>query len=776
MKHLILFLFSLFSLCMFSQNIQVDSQSFSPQELIEDILIDSDCIDTVLVTNVVGGNFGGNEQSYGYFDATNTTFPFAEGIVLSTGRLQNTQGPNTSLSDDDAPGWIGDADLEAVLNESNTTNATILEFQFSSSASEISFRYIFASEEYQEGNPNTCRFSDLFGFLIRPLGEQQYENIALVPDTETPVKVTTVHPEIPNGCEAVNEFFFESFNGPNVPINFNGQTKVIEATAQLIPNTIYEVKLVIADEQNFRFDSAVFLEAGSFELATDLGPNRLLSTGNALCENDALTLDATEIDATGYTWFRDGVLLPAETSEMLMVDGPGVYEVTVALQNGCESFGEVIIEFGDTPTVVDTSIEVCDIDQDGSVTYNLFATTNAVTNNDSALFISDFFLNTSDAMLDTNPIAMPEAYEVISPSQVVYARVENQSGCFAIAEVIITVTTTVTPLQIDPFALCDDEIIDGFTSFSLSEITATFNDQLPVDAVVQYYISQNDASLDQNRLGSSFINTIVNTQEIFVRVFSETDCIAIGTVSLEVLDTPELAEDISLQYCLNNFPNTINIDSGVQGNTNGLTYSWTFNGSTLNAMTPVIAINEPGIYIVTVTNATNCSATRSISVQPSNIATIESIMVDGSTITVTVSGEGDYDYALDNILGPFVESPIFTNVSSGFHTVYVRDRNGCGIVSGEVAVIGFPNFFTPNGDGIHDTWKVDGATNTLNPTEQFVIFDRYGKILFSRRRMGNGWDGTYQGEIMPSNDYWYLITFTDGRTFRGHFSLIKRGG
>ena len=168
MKHPILFLIYFFSCLGISQNIQVDSQSFSPQELIEDILIDSDCIDTVLVTNVVGGNFGENERSYGYFNAIGTTFPFEEGIVLTTGRLQNVQGPNTNLSDDDAPGWGGDSDLEIVLNESNTTNATILEFQFSSSASEISFRYIFASEEYQEGNPNTCQFSDLFGFLIRP--------------------------------------------------------------------------------------------------------------------------------------------------------------------------------------------------------------------------------------------------------------------------------------------------------------------------------------------------------------------------------------------------------------------------------------------------------------------------------------------------------------------------------------------------------------------------------------------------------------------------------
>src|SRR5690606_22299565 len=153
-----------------------------------------------VVTNVVGGNFNGADRSYGYFDAGTSSFPFQNGIILSTGRLSNTEGPNTSLSDDDASGWSGDTDLENALNENNTTNATILEFDFIPIASQISFRYIFASEEYQENNSNTCQYSDLFGFLIRPVSEQQYTNIALVPNTQTPVKVTTVHPEIPGGC------------------------------------------------------------------------------------------------------------------------------------------------------------------------------------------------------------------------------------------------------------------------------------------------------------------------------------------------------------------------------------------------------------------------------------------------------------------------------------------------------------------------------------------------------------------------------------------------
>jgi hypothetical protein len=337
------------TLLTFSQNITVDSQTFSPQELIENILIDSNCIDNISVTNFIGGDFGGLEQSFGYFDATGTTFPFETGIVLSTGRLSNVPGPNTTLSDDDAPNWSGDNDLEIVLNETNTINATILEFDFTSVATEISFRYIFASEEYQEGNPNTCNFSDLFGFLIRPVAETQYTNIALVPGTNTPVKVTTVHPEIPGGCAAENEDYFESFNPAVTPINFNGQTTILTAIAQTVPNETYHVKLVIADEQNYRFDSAVFLEAGSFRLSTGLGPNLLTNNGNAICGDDIYTILTNEpgINNT-YKWFKDDIELIGETNINLEVSEGGIYSVELT-KDSCILFGEVTIEYAENP-------------------------------------------------------------------------------------------------------------------------------------------------------------------------------------------------------------------------------------------------------------------------------------------------------------------------------------------------------------------------------------------------------------------------------------------
>ena len=100
MKYTYFICFLSINLLSFGQ-LKVDSETYTPQQLIEDILIDSDCISNVQVTNVIGGNFGNSDQSYGYFDATGTSFPFQRGIVLSTGKLLNVEGPNDRLSDDD---------------------------------------------------------------------------------------------------------------------------------------------------------------------------------------------------------------------------------------------------------------------------------------------------------------------------------------------------------------------------------------------------------------------------------------------------------------------------------------------------------------------------------------------------------------------------------------------------------------------------------------------------------------------------------------------------
>ncbi|WP_232730377.1 T9SS type B sorting domain-containing protein [Lacinutrix sp. Bg11-31] len=763
-----------------AQNISVDSQTYTPQQLIEDILIDSDCISSINNISVVGGDFGGTDQSYGYFDATGTTFPFQSGVVLSTGRLSNVPGPNANLSDDDATNWTGDIDLETALQESNTTNATIIEFDFITLADQISFRYLFASEEYQEGDSNTCQYSDLFGFLIKPASAQvsDYENIALVPGTQTPVKVTTVHSGIPGACNPINETYFEGWNPESATstssINFNGQTTILTATATTIPNVTYHVKLVIADEQNYRFDSAVFLEAGSFELNTDLGPDRLLATNNPVCGTETITLDATQTGIPTYTWFQDGVQQTTETSNTLDVVGTGTYNVEVTLDNGCISYGEITLEYAPLPNISNTTLFECDANQDGFTTYNLYDASDSVTNNDTDLGVLDFYTSSADANLETNPITNPNNFNNTSVTQPVYALVVSQtSGCKAIAEVILDISTNTLTLQ--DVNACDDEIVDGFSTFNLNDVRTTLQFQVPANATITFYTSSADAFTETNSINGNFSNTIQDSQTIFVKVVTDTNqCYAISELTLNILFTPQLPEDESFLYCLNSFPNTINLVGGVTNDiANNHYYQWLFNGTDTGITTPFFEANQIGVYTVIVTDPNGCSNTRDLTLVPSNEPTIDNLefteLTTNNTATITVSGEGDYEFAIDNENGFYQNENTFSNLEPGFHTIYVRDKNDCGNTFIEFSLLGFLQYFTPNGDNVHETW---GIIDNKNKIKRTSIFNRYGKLL-TQLKATKRWDGTFKGRLMPTSDYWYVIELKDGTVLKGHFSLVR---
>ena len=115
---------------------------------------------------------------------------------------------------------------------------------------------------------------------------------------------------------------------------------------------------------------------------------------------------------------------------------------------------------------------------------------------------------------------------------------------------------------------------------------------------------------------------------------------------------------------------------------------------------------------------------------------------------------------------------LFTNVKGGIHTVYIRDKNGCGLTIQQAIVIDFPKFLTPNGDGRNDTWNVAGAS--LQPNSLVYIYDRFGKLIAKINPAGVGWDGTFNGRELPSNDYWFTAQLTDGHFRKGHFSLVRR--
>ena len=138
-------------------------------------------------------------------------------------------------------------------------------------------------------------------------------------------------------------------------------------------------------------------------------------------------------------------------------------------------------------------------------------------------------------------------------------------------------------------------------------------------------------------------------------------------------------------------------------------------------------------------------------------------------ISVFVSGIGNYEYSLDGLT--YQDENVFTNLKAGIYTVYIRDINGCGIIKQDVALLNYPKFFTPNGDGINETWRIPFSWFEENLT--VVIFDRYGKVITGFDANSPGWDGKYNGEKLPSTDYWFLVTREDGRIHRGHFAMIR---
>ncbi len=140
---------------------------------------------------------------------------------------------------------------------------------------------------------------------------------------------------------------------------------------------------------------------------------------------------------------------------------------------------------------------------------------------------------------------------------------------------------------------------------------------------------------------------------------------------------------------------------------------------------------------------------------------------------VNVSGIGEYVYSIDTE-NYFQESNQFENILSGIHDIYIKDLNDCGTVGPiQVNVLGLPNYFSPNGDGFNDTWNIKDFNSNLNTDLTIKIFDRFGKLIKHIHPNGVGWDGTFKGSPLPSDDYWYSIEFENGRIVKGHFALKR---
>ena len=439
----------------------------------------------------------------------------------------------------------------------------------------------------------------------------------------------------------------------------------------------------------------------------------------------------------------------------------------------CFSTGSFELTINDAPVANDITIIQCDEDgiPEGFTLFNIALFNDDVANNEMDRTVV-YYLSQSDAENEVNPINA-DAFENFFNPQIVYARVSNtNTGCVSFSEVSLEVSTTASNNA--SLSVCDDDgTEDGFASFNLSDSSPIVLAGAPAGLPVTYFESYNDALLENNPLEDTFTNTAPYNQTIYARVENMNNCYGISEIELTVFELPNIETTFETLYCLNAFPETIILDSGI---INDSPSNYLFEWST-GEDTATIEVNAPGSYSVRVSNTNGCFKDRTINVLPSNIATITDIeIVDASgnnSITAIVSGEGDYEFALDNIDGPYQDSSTFEDVQPGLYMVFVRDKNNCGIIDDIVSVIGFPKFFTPNNDSKNDFWQVKGISNQFQANSSILIFDRFGKLLKELDPLGPGWDGTYNGAKMPTSDYWFKVKLEDGRTFTSHFTLKR---
>ncbi len=365
---------------------------------------------------------------------------------------------------------------------------------------------------------------------------------------------------------------------------------------------------------------------------------------------------------------------------------------------------------------------------------------------------------------NSSNIEIPDT-TLISDNTTYYAT-QTINGCESINKTAITTVLINTLNAINFVAEFCDENNDGKETINLS----VFNPDLianPTGNSFSYYTSLDAA---ENQIANNKVNNISNyvlptgSYTLFVRIDSPNGCHQVVELSLNLYSKPIIPIDDIMPICEGSSI-TINAGAGYDN------YLWSTGESS-----STITIQNPGNYWVTVTNnydLVSCSSTKDFKVKKSTIASITSIETQDwtdneNTIKVFVTGEGDFEYSIDGI--HFQDSNEFSNVISGQYTVQVRDKNGCGTATENVFLLMYPKYFTPNGDGYNDTWKIKFSETEKNMT--IKIFDRYGKLL-KELSPNSSWTGQFNNQELPATDYWFIITRTDGKEYKGHFSLKR---
>jgi len=440
--------------------------------------------------------------------------------------------------------------------------------------------------------------------------------------------------------------------------------------------------------------------------------------------------------------------------------------------NGCVTFTTLVLEVNQDVDFIDESqlTDLIECDEDDTAIFDLTQIENNIFDTESPDdFSVSYFTSLSDAEQNLNPISSPDSFQNTEMPQNIWVRVsgsDSLDNCFDIASFGLNINFLPVASTPENLFLCDVDN-DQIETFDLSQQNdSILNGLSDIENSISYHKTLADAETNSNPIDSEYTNEN-NPQTIFVRLENNNanNCFSTTSFEIEVLENPSIQIDNELVLCQDE-PLTVSIDSTYDE------YLWS-TGNTSSSIT----ITEAGDYEVTALinyPEFSCETSQSFQVILSDEASISEITTvdwsqNNNSITVLVEGNGAYEFSIDGI--NYQDSNVFENLTGNEYLVHIRDKNGCGEILKRVYLLDFPQFFTPNGDGINDRWQIINSVQEV--LTKIYIFDRYGKLVADINPAGNGWDGTFNGNALPSNDYWFRVEREDGRIFTGHFTLKR---
>jgi gliding motility-associated-like protein len=262
--------------------------------------------------------------------------------------------------------------------------------------------------------------------------------------------------------------------------------------------------------------------------------------------------------------------------------------------------------------------------------------------------------------------------------------------------------------------------------------------------------------------GNSFKTADISADTTFYAEADNNGCLSDFRIPIKVIvyPTPQVSDQEIIKCKL--------IDKELDAELTGMSYLWS-TGET----TQKIAVSTPGIFTVEVTSPApeNCKSTKKITVLENNIPEIDRIETTETSAIIYVKQEEIYfEFSIDGI--NYQASNVFLNVPIGSQTAYVRDINRCRLIEQDFTIFRIKKYFSPNNDGINDLWEINDMKNF--PNSSASIYDRYGKLIIILNASKYSWDGNFNNNPLPADDYWFRLKLDNSKPeVKGHFSLKR---